>query len=91
MQQALQVDLLSAPYQVAFLATDAEAIPPTIADWGPALGPTDFADDTGTVVSPIPAAPARHMLILLKELGTDGSCTDANPYRGRLGEIAIVN
>jgi serine/threonine-protein kinase len=90
-QQALQVDLLSAPYQVAFLASDAEVIPPTIADWGPALGSTAFADDTGTVVSPVPATPARHMLILLKELGTDGSCTDANPYRGRLGEIAIVN
>ena len=91
MQQALQVDLLSAPYQVTFLASDAEVIPPTIADWGPALGRTAFADTTGTVVSPVPAAPARHMLILLKELGTDGSCTDANPYRGRLGEIAIVN
>jgi len=91
MQRALQVEVLSAPYQVAFLASDAEVIPQTIADWGPALGPTDFADDTGTVVSPVPAAPARHMLILLKELGTDGSCTDANPYRGRLGEIAIVN
>jgi serine/threonine-protein kinase len=91
MQQALQVDLLSAPYQVTFLASDADVIPPTIADWGPALGATDYADDTGTVVSPVPATPARHMLILLKELGTDGTCSDAYPYRGRLGEISIVN
>jgi hypothetical protein len=30
------------------------------------------------------------MLILLKELGSDGSCSDANPYRGRLGEIAVA-
>jgi hypothetical protein len=29
-------------------------------------------------------------LILLKELGEDGSCSDANPYRGRLGEIAVA-
>jgi hypothetical protein len=29
-------------------------------------------------------------LILLKELGRDGTCSDANPYRGRLGEIAVA-
>jgi eukaryotic-like serine/threonine-protein kinase len=91
MQQALQVDVLSAPYQVDFLATDAETIPASIAGWGDPLGPTEFAGETGTIISPVPSTPARHVLILLKELGADGSCTDANPYRGRLGEIAVVN
>ena len=91
LQKALQVDLQTAPYQVAFFASAAEAIPANIGDWGAELGSTQFADDTGTVTSPVPPAPVRHMFIMLKELGRDATCTDANPYRGRLGEIAIVN
>jgi serine/threonine-protein kinase len=89
-QQPLSVDVQTGPYQVDFFATDAETVPASFAEWGPALGATAFANDPDTVVSPTPGAPVRHMLILLKELGQDTTCTDQNPYRGRLGEIAIV-
>ena len=88
-QQAVSVDVMSAPYQLQFFASDSEAIPPSLDDWGAALGPTAFASETQTVVSPAPTTPARHMLILLKELGTDGTCSEANPYRGRLGEVTL--
>lgn len=88
-QSSVSVDVTSAPYQVDFFATDAETIPTGIGDWGPALGPTEFASQTETLVSPVPTAPARHMLILLKELGDDGTCSDSNPYRGGLGEIRL--
>ncbi|MGB0113005.1 MAG: protein kinase [Ilumatobacteraceae bacterium] len=88
-QQAVSVDVMSAPYQLSFFASDAESIPANIGDWGPEIGTTAFASETETVTSGVPSAPARHVLILLKELGTDGTCSDANPYRGRLGEIAI--
>ncbi len=90
-QQALTVDVQTGPYQVDFFASDAETIPASFDQWGPALGPTAFANDAETIVSPAPPTPARHVLILLKELGQDGSCTDQNPYRGRLGEIALVS
>jgi eukaryotic-like serine/threonine-protein kinase len=89
-RQALTVDVLTGPYQVDFFASDADTIPESFDAWGPPLGPTAFADDPETLVSPVPPAPARHVLILLKELGRDGTCSDANPYRGRLGEIAVV-
>ena len=89
-QQALTVDVQTGPYQVDFFASDADTIPTSLDAWGPPLGATAFANDPETVVSPVPAAPARHMLILLKEIGRDTTCSDANPYRGRLGEIAVV-
>jgi serine/threonine-protein kinase len=89
-QQALRVDVQSAPFQVDFLASAAETIPASMAEWGAPLGGTEFAEEGTTLTSPVPAAPVRHVLIRLKELGTDSGCTDANPYRGRLGEIAIV-
>ena len=89
-QQAITVDVQTGPYQVDFFASDAESVPTTIESWGAPLGSTKFANDPESVTSPVPSTPARHVLILLKELGEDGSCTDANPYRGRLGDIAIV-
>jgi hypothetical protein len=88
-QQALTVDVLSAPYQIDYYATDAEAIPTGLDGWGSALGPTVYDVETGTIASPTPGTPARHMLVLLRELGNDGTCSDANPYRGRLGEITL--
>jgi hypothetical protein len=87
---AVSVEVATGPYQVVFHATDAEQIPATIDTWGPELGATQFADEPGTVVSPVPSSPARHVLVLLKEIGPDPTCTEANPYRGRLGEIAPV-
>ncbi len=89
-QAALTVDVQTGPYQVDFFASSAETIPASFADWGPALASTAFANEPETLTSPVPAAPTRHMLILLKELGQDSTCTDQNPYRGRLGEIALV-
>jgi hypothetical protein len=90
LDKAVKVDLQSAPYQVTFFASDAETVPATLDGWGVELGPVQFADEPDTVVSPVPPTPARHVLILLKELGPDAGCTDDNPYRGRLGEVAIV-
>ena len=89
-QQAVTVDVMSGPYQVDFFASETDTIPESFDAWGPPLAATAFADDPTTLVSPIPTAPARHMLVLLKELGPDTTCSDANPYRGRLGEIAVV-
>ena len=90
-QQAITVDVQSGPYQVDFFASGADAIPTSFEAWGAPLGSTAFADDPETVVSPVPAIPAKHILILLKELGRGGGgCSDANPYQGRLGDIAVV-
>ncbi|HUS41291.1 MAG TPA: protein kinase [Ilumatobacteraceae bacterium] len=89
-QQAITVDVQTGPYQVDFFASDAESVPASLDAWGAPLGATAFANDPETVVSPAPPVPARHILILLKELGQDGTCSEANPYRGRLGEIAVV-
>ncbi|RLE24142.1 MAG: hypothetical protein DRJ50_05080 [Actinobacteria bacterium] len=90
-QQELSVAVLSAPYQVQFYASDAEAVPTTLDGWGTALGETAFANDPATITSGVPLTPARHMLVLLNELGPDDSCTGSNPYRGRLGEISLTS
>jgi len=89
-QDPITVDVAHGPYQVQFFAVDAEEIPATLDSWGSPLGPTAFANDPGTVVSPRPSTPVRHLLVLLNELGRDSGCTDSNPFRGRLGEIDVA-
>jgi serine/threonine-protein kinase len=88
-QQAITVDVMSGPYQLQFFGTDAEKIPDSLAGWGPELGIKAFGPDPATIVSAEPATPARHVLVLLNELGNDSACSGANPFRGGLGEIAL--
>jgi len=90
-QQELSVAILNAPYQVQFFASDADGIPPTIEGWGTPLGEAAFASDPATITSGTPGTPAKHMLIMLNELGPDDSCTGSNPYRGRIGEIEFTS
>lgn len=90
MQQALAVDVINAPYQLRFFASDAAVAPTDLEAWGPELGTKAFASKPETVTSAIPTVPAMHVLVLLNELGQDDSCSDDHPYRGRLGEITLV-
>jgi len=88
--QTLSVDVMRAPYQLQFFASDAEAVPGSIDGWGPELGAKSFGSEPTTIVSATPTAPARHVLVLLNEIGPDDTCTSANPFRGQLGEIALT-
>lgn len=90
-QSALSVNVVSAPYQLQFFATDTEEIPATFEGWGPQLGPGAAGLDAGEVVSTKPAAPVRHMLVVLNELGPGPTCTSANPFQGVLNEIQVVD
>ena len=86
---ALSVDILSAPYQVQFFTSAKQQAPRSIDGWGIALS-AEAGQSTGTVVSGTPNAPVRHALVLLNEIGSDSSCTSANPYRGTLNQISVV-
>ncbi|MDX2380517.1 MAG: serine/threonine-protein kinase [Acidimicrobiia bacterium] len=89
-QQAVTVDVLNAPYQLQFFATDTDEIPASIDGWGTELGTKAFGAEPTTIVSAQPTTPARHVLVLLNELGDDSACTSANPFRGQLREIALA-
>ncbi len=82
----LRVDAMSAPYQIDVYATTSETAPPSLDDWT-RVGETRFADQPGSVDVDVDVA-ATHLLVWLKELGTDEACSTANPFRGRLGEIS---
>jgi serine/threonine-protein kinase len=86
---ALSVDILNAPYQVQFFTSAEQQVPPSIDEWGNPVS-SEANQSSGTVVSATPNAPVRHTLVLLNEIGSDSGCTSANPYRGALNEISVV-
>ncbi len=61
-------------------------MPAAIADWGPQVGERSFSEQPGTV-QVTTSTPVRHLLILFREIGPDGGCTAANPYRGTVGNV----
>jgi serine/threonine protein kinase len=84
----LSVDTLNGPYQVEVYATTEQAVPADLDGWT-LVGENQFGDDPTTLQFDV-AVPASHVLVWLKELGTDEACSTANPYRGRLGELTYV-
>ena len=89
-QQALAVDVINAPYQLRFFASDAPCRRPTSTP-----GDRSWARRRSTpsrAPSPRRFRPSlrSHMLVLLNEIGRTTRCTEENPYRGRLGEITLV-
>ncbi len=51
-QQALSVDVVNAPYQLRFFASDAAVAPADLDQWGPELGVKAFDSEPDTVTSP---------------------------------------
>lgn len=82
----VEFEVLTAPYQVEVFASD--DVPAQIDGWGDPVAEKAFSDDPGAVRVRI-GERARHVLILLRELGPDQGCTPTNPYRGRIGEVSF--
>lgn len=89
-QQALTVDVINGPYIVGFYTSSAENAPGELNGWDGQLGAQRFATEGEVLLTDVPAAPVRHVLVMLKQLGADASCSSSNPFRGLLGEIALV-
>ncbi len=83
----LTVDSLIGPYELAFYSISDGAPPPTLDGWNQ-VGDPQRSDQPGTVEVSV-GTPSTHLLVWLNELGPDEVCTERNPNRGRLGEIAF--
>ena len=84
----LSVDSLRGPYELSVFSVSAETPPIDLEGWAQ-IGEARRSESPGTVEVAV-ATPATHLLVWLNELGPDEVCSDANPYRGRLGEISFV-
>ena len=84
------VAVTSGPYQMDVYASDADVAPATVDGWGPKIVNRAFDSRAGIVEVPVTGTPTRHLLLLLREAGTDSGCTDKFPYRGSIGEVTFT-
>ncbi len=86
---SFEIQLSSEPWMVEVYTSNTEAVPVSIADWG-----STVASDNGLLADTISVpltSPARHVLVLLRQLGKSDSCSSDNPYRGSIGEVRFVS
>ena len=74
----LTFDVGPGPYQVQFYEWDGDTAPTTVDDWGEPFDRSFGVDATAVTVDPSGFA-ARHVLILLNELGPADGCSVDNP------------
>jgi eukaryotic-like serine/threonine-protein kinase len=86
----LQVGVEHGPYIVTFYGAISDDAPTTFGDWGAEVD-TAFGTEGTTITSASPSQPVSHMLVLIQQLGPDDGCSDTNPFRGRISEIALAN
>jgi serine/threonine protein kinase len=84
----LSFDVGNPPFQVEVFGSDAESPPADFAGWGSVLQAKTFSQVARRVDVPT-QVPARHLLIVLREIGPDKGCSGANPNRGSIGEISF--
>jgi serine/threonine-protein kinase len=89
LDQRITFDVGTGPYQVQLFEWDGESIPSTVDDWG-----EPFDRSFGSTAEAVTADPtgfaARHVLILLNEIGADDGCSADNPYRGTIAELTLI-
>ena len=84
----LAFDVDTAKYQIDVFATADQDYPDDIDGWGPPIAEHN-ADAPGAASVDV-TQPAQHLLILFRELGADGGCSTANPYRGTIADIRFT-
>lgn len=84
----LSIDVDSAPFIIDVHTSDADTAPSEIDAWGPAISSDDSLEPQ--VLSVAITAPAKHVLVLVRQLGSSDFCSSDNPFRGTISEIGFA-
>lgn len=85
----LTANFANGPYSADVFVSTAETIPATVDEWGLRVA-TAYSKDPGIATFEV-NAPARHVLLLLREVGRSNSCSNANPYKGRVADLSFTS
>jgi hypothetical protein len=81
----LTIDVDSAPFIIDVHTTADGTAPAEISGWGPAISSDDSLQPE--VLSVPITSPATHVLVLVRQLGASGFCSNDNPFRGTISEV----
>lgn len=85
----LTANFANGPYSADVFVSTAETIPASVDEWGLRVA-TAYSKDPGMATFEV-NSPARHVLLLLREIGRSNSCSNANPYKGRIADLSFTS
>jgi hypothetical protein len=85
----LVANFANGPYSADVFVSTAETVPSSVDAWGLRVG-TAYSKDPGAATFEV-NAPARHVLLLLREVGRSNSCSNANPFKGRISDLSFTS
>ena len=85
----LQANFANGPYNFDVFVTTSEKIPSTIGDWGLRVGDA-YSSNPGLAKVDI-KQPARNVLLLLRQVGRSGSCSEKNPFKGVMNDLSFTS
>jgi len=89
LEAGIELRVESAPYQIQFYEWDGETAPMTIDGWGEPFD-RSFGPEPAALTADASGLGARHLLLLLNEIGPDEGCSADNPFRGAIDEITVI-
>ena len=79
----------NAPYSADVFVSTAESVPASLDDWGLRVA-TAYGTEAGAATFEV-NSPARHVLLLMRQMGRSNSCSNVNPFKGRIAELTFTS
>jgi serine/threonine protein kinase len=79
----------TAPWSAEVFATTSETVPTSLDGWGLRVANASSLT-TGAATFEV-AAPARNVLLVLREAGRSSTCSNNNPFKGSLSELSFTS
>ena len=77
------------PWNAEVYSVDSPTVPARLEDWGLRVA-DGYGQNAGTGTFKV-QTPGHYMLLLLREIGRSGSCSNANPYKGIINDISFAS
>ena len=77
------------PWNAEVYSVDSPTVPARLEDWGLRVA-NGYGENAGVGTFKV-QTPGHYMLLLLREIGRSGSCSNANPYKGVINDVSFAS
>ena len=77
------------PWNAEVYASDSPSVPARLEDWGTRVA-NGYSENAGMGTFKV-QTPGRYVLLLLREIGRSGSCSNANPFKGIINDLSFAS
>lgn len=77
------------PWNAEVYSVDSPTVPARLEDWGLRVA-NGYSENAGIGTFKV-QTPGHYMLLLLREIGRSGSCSNANPFKGVINDVSFAS